>query len=133
EARAGHRAAEAHAWAVVRHAWPGDDRGGVSELLHAVSALLAARPCWWIVPGREPQAVPLASDAVLDNPFGFAALAEGHELVLLDAELPAGLWLGHPPHDAAGDGWAVEVWGTEPWLSAATRALREWRARRDAR
>jgi hypothetical protein len=66
--------------------------------------------------------VAVESDAVLDNPLGFAALAGG-ELVLLDQEVPAGIWLGGP---AAGTGgWELEVWGAEPWLSAATRALRE--------
>jgi hypothetical protein len=103
----------------------------VSAVLHRAAALLGARACWWIVPGREPQAVPLAADAVLDNPFGFAALAEGAELVLLDRELPAGLWLG-PPTEAGAPGWELEAWGSEPWLSAATRAVREWRASRDA-
>jgi hypothetical protein len=29
--------------------------------------------------------------------------------------------------DPTGDGWELEVWGTEPWLSAATRAIRERR------
>jgi hypothetical protein len=124
EARAAHRAAAEHAWGVVRHAWAAGDRAGVAAVLHAVRALVGARPVWLVVPGREPQAAPLDAEAALDNPLGFAALAEGGELLLLDQELPAGLWLG----GAAEDGWEVEAWGAEPWLSAATRAVREWRA-----
>jgi hypothetical protein len=67
---------------------------------------------------------------VLDNPLGFATLA-GHELLLLDRELPAGLWLWRRVHDdGAARGvtvaWELELWG-EPWLSAATRAIRELR------
>jgi hypothetical protein len=82
------------------------------------------------VPGREPQAAAVTVDAVLDNPLGFAALAEDYELVLSDAALPAGLWLGrhaHAPPTPPRYTWELEVWGTEPWLSAATRALRGWR------
>lgn len=128
EARAGHRAAEAHAWALVGHVWESDDRAAVATVLHRTAALLGARPSWLIVPGREPQAVALSSDAVLDNPLGFAALADDYELVLLDQQLPAGLWLARRTPGASHHAWELEVWGTEPWLSAATRALREWRA-----
>jgi hypothetical protein len=66
------------------------------------------------------------SEAVLDNPVGFAAAAD-HELRLLDQELPAGLLLDRRSHvhgpDVVRYTWELEVWG-EPWLSAATRALR---------
>ncbi len=131
EARAGHRAAGEHAWAVVRHAWGEDGRAGAAAVLQALSALVGPRPVWLVVPGREPQAVEVDSDVVLDNPIGFAVLAEGGELVLLDRQLPAGVWLGRHAGAAPGApaGWELEVWGAEPWLSAATRALREWRAR----
>jgi len=130
EARAAHRAASEHSWALVQHAWATDDREGVSAVAHALGARIGARPAWLVVPGREPQAVAVAGDAVLDNPLGFAALSEDHELVLLDAALPAGLWLGRqtdvgPPPTR--HGWELEVWGTEPWLSAATWALRQGR------
>jgi hypothetical protein len=126
EARAGHRAAGERPWALVRHAWPDDHRAGVVHVVHALSALAGPRAAWLIVPGREPQAAAVASDAVLDNPLGFAALAEDGELVVLDAELPAGVWLGRPPlTPPAPRRWELEVWGAEPWLSAATRALRE--------
>jgi hypothetical protein len=129
EARASHRTAGEHEWGVARREWTRDDRGAVVALLHIVRAHLGPRPVWLIVPGREPQAVVADSDAVLDNPLGFAALAD-FELVLLDQQLPAGLWLlrhshGHP--DATTHGWELEVWG-EPWLSATTRAMRELRA-----
>jgi len=129
EAGAAHRAGRRHAWAVVRRRWGGDERAAVAALVHAVSAHVGSRPAWLILPGREPQAVAVESDAVLDNPLGFAALAGG-ELVLLDQEVPAGVWLAGP---AAGVGaWELEVWGAEPWLSAATRALREQPASDDA-
>jgi hypothetical protein len=131
EARAGHRAAGEHAWAVVRHAWGEDGRAGAAAVLQGLGALVGSRPVWLVVPGREPQAVEVDSDVVLDNPIGFAGLAEGGELVLLDRQLPAGVWLGRHAGAAPGApaGWELEVWGAEPWLSAATRALREWRAR----
>ena len=132
EARAAHREAADLPWALVRHLWTTADRAGVTAVLHGVSGSLGSRACWLIVPGREPQAVPLASDAALDNPLGFAALAAAPELVLLDQQLPAGLSLvrhdGEPPGPAH-ERWELEVWGAEPWLSAATRAIREWRAR----
>lgn len=127
EARAGHRAAEEHGWALVRRGWPSDARDAVAALVHAVSAHLGARPVWLVVPGREPQIAPVSSDAVLDNPLGFAALGDS-EMVLLDQAVPAGLWLGrHSYHypDEVRYAWELEVWGAEPWLSAATRAMRE--------
>jgi hypothetical protein len=128
EATAGHRAAEDHGWALVRHASPTDDRAALVALLHAIERRLESRAVWLVVPGREPQVVPLTSDVVLDNPLGFAALAD-FELVLLDQQVPAGLWVGRHVHDAGAGAvahsWELEVWGAEPWLSAATRALRE--------
>ena len=124
DARATHRQGAAHDWSVVRHRWPAGDRARVAAVLHALSALLGPRTVWLIVPGREPQAVALSSDDILDNPFGFATLGGEPELVLLDQQLPSGLWLGAQVAPAE-DGWELEVWGTEPWLSAATRALRE--------
>jgi hypothetical protein len=132
EARAGRVAAEEYPWALVRREWPGDDRGAVTTLVHAISRRLGPRPVWLVVPqqGPPPQVAVLSSDAVLDNPLGFATLAQ-FELILLDREMPAGLWLGRHSHHY-GPGWKtieytweLEVWGTEPWLSAATRALRE--------
>jgi hypothetical protein len=70
--------------------------------------------------------VELGSDAVLDNPLGFAAAGIG-ALRLLDRELPAGLWLVRRSHHYGPSTiryrWELDVWG-EPWLSAATRALR---------
>ena len=124
EARASHRQAEPSSWAMVRRQWPRDEREGVVNLLHALSELLGPRSVWLVLPGREPQAVGLAADAVLDNPLGFAALTD-FEMVLLDQTVPAGLWLlrhSYPTSSA----WELEVWG-EPWLSAATRAIREQR------
>jgi hypothetical protein len=130
EARRAHGEGASHEWAIVRHRWPAGDRARVAAVLHGLSELLGRRASWLIVPGREPQAVALSSDVVLDNPFGFATLGGAPELVLLDGQLPAGLWLGPPVSgvsDPTGDGWELEVWGTEPWLSAATRAIRERR------
>ena len=125
EARASHREAEPHGWALVRHEWPGDERERVVRLLHALSARLGSRELWIILPGREPQAVSLVSDAVLDNPLGFAALSE-FEMLLLDHSVPAGLWLHRRGLSTDGFAWELEVWG-EPWLSAITRAIRETR------
>ena len=126
---AAHRAAEPHDWGLVRRAWRAADVTACADTLHRLSHHLGARPVWLVVPGRSPQAVSLASDVVLDNPLGFAALARGPHgpaLQLLDPEVEAGLWLvrhsHHYPGDG-GDGWELEVWG-EPWLSAATRAPR---------
>ena len=124
ESEAGQRAAREHGWAVVRHEWPVEARGAAAALVQAVGARMETRGVWLILPGRDPQAAPLDAEAVLDNPLGFARLG-GEELVLLDRELPAGLWLAGP--GAGTGGWRLEVWGSEPWLSAATRALREHR------
>jgi hypothetical protein len=136
EARAAHRTAEEGGWALVRHEWPVDDREGVTALVHAVGARVGPRPVWLVVPDREPQVVALTADAVLDNPLGFAGLASrfggtlrGMELVVADREVPAGLWLGRHIDAVGPEGvrhsWELEVWGAEPWLSAATRAVRE--------
>ncbi len=126
EARASHRQAEPNSWAMARREWACDEREGVVALLHALSDLLGTRSAWMILPGREPQAVGLSVDTVLDNPLGFAALSD-FEMVLLDQSVPAGLWLlrhSYPTSSA----WELEVWG-EPWLSAATRAIREQRGK----
>ena len=128
EAGAAHREARDQGWAVVGAAWPAEGRARVVSLLHAVSALVGPREVWLVMPGREPQAVALSADVVLDNPLGFASLAGG-ELTLLDRDVPGGLWLAGPAAGAHGvaDEWQLEVWGAEPWLSAATRAVREAR------
>jgi hypothetical protein len=134
EARATHRDAEPNSWAVARRQWTcehreREHREHMVGLLHAISARLGSRPTWLVLPGREPQVVPVPSDAVMDNPLGFAALA-GFELLLSDQAVPAGLWLMRHTHGASGASgadavtWELEVWG-EPWLSATTRALRE--------
>ena len=122
EARASHRQAAPNSWSMVRQEWANDEREAVVALLHALSALLGPRSAWMIVPGREPQAVGLTTDTVLDNPLGFAALSD-FEMVLLDQSVPAGLWLLRHSYPTS-SGWELEVWG-EPWLSAATRAIRE--------
>ena len=127
EARASHRDAEPDSWAIVRRAWEDDDRSAVTYLLHAIGEILEPRATWLILPGREPQAVALPADAILDNPVGFAALSD-FELVMLDQRVPAGLWLLRRARaqPSTGFSWEMEVWG-EPWLSAATRAIRESR------
>lgn len=123
ELTASHRDAEPYDWALVRHAWPAAAVGDCADALHRLSRNLGARAVWLVdgTPAVPAQAAALDSDAVLDNPFGFAALAEGDapELRLLDRDVAAGLWL---TRDVA-SGWELEVWG-EPWLSATTRALR---------
>jgi hypothetical protein len=123
ELSASHRDAEPYDWALVRHAWPAAGAGDCADALHRLARNLGVRAVWLVdgAPAAPAQAAPLDSDAVLDNPFGFAALAEGDgpELRLLDRDVAAGLWL---TRDVA-SGWELEVWG-EPWLSATTRALR---------
>jgi hypothetical protein len=128
EFAASHEAAEPNEWALVRREWPARDTEALSDTLHRLARNLGARPVWLVVPGRVPQGAVLTSDAVLDNPFGFAALAEGQapELRLLDREVAAGLWLvreGHRMGTVVVQEWSLDVWG-EPWLSAATRSLR---------
>jgi hypothetical protein len=126
EAAAAQRAAAEQSWAVVRQAWTGEARDALVALLHVVSASVGERPVWLILPGREPQVVPLTSEVVLDNPLGFAALG-GDELVMLDQAVPGGVTLIRVRRaaGAAEESWDLEVWGAEPWLSAATRALRQ--------
>ena len=123
--RAAYDAAEPHDWALVACAWGSAEEPAIAEALHRLSRNLGARPAWLLAWAGAPQAVALASDVALDNPLGFAAAA-GHELALLDRELPAGLWLVRHSHHYGPDvrfTWELEVFG-EPWLSAATRALR---------
>ena len=121
-----HAAAEAHEWARVARWWGADEAGDLADTLHRISRHVGPRAVWLLLREREPQAVGIASDAVLDNPLGFAALT-GHELRLLDQDVPAGVWLLRHSYHSPGDTryrWELEVWGAEPWLSAATRALR---------
>ena len=125
--RASERAAEGQDWALARQCWPLGDLDEAVDALHRLSTNLGARPVWLIVPARDPQACALVSDAVLDNPLGFATLA-GHELALLDREVTAGLsfvrYLSRGESAGADDvEWELVVWG-EPWLSATMRALR---------
>ena len=125
EYRASERAAEGQDWALARQAWPLHDIDELVDTLHRLSNNLGTRAVWLVFPGRAPQACSLASSTVLDNPLGFAGL-DDHELAILDQGVPAGLSLKR--HDANGsedleDEWELVVWG-EPWLSAATRALR---------
>jgi hypothetical protein len=129
ELRASHGDAEPHDWALVRHAWPAHEATVCADALHRLARNLGPRPVWLVgMSAHAPaQAAALDSEAVLDNPFGFAALAatddaagtDAAELRLLDRDVAAGLWL---TRDAA-RGWELAVWG-EPWLSATTRALR---------
>ena len=125
ELAASRRDAEPHDWALLRHAWPAGAARECVEALHRLARNVGARAVWLVdeAPGAPPLAAALDSDAVLDNPLGFAALADGDgdeaALRLLDRDVAAGLAL-------ARDGtreWTLEVWG-EPWLSATTRALR---------
>jgi hypothetical protein len=126
EYRACERASEGQDWALARATWALADIDEAIETLHRLSNNLGVRASWLIVPEREPQACLLMSDVVLDNPLGFALLAE-HELALMDQSVPAGLSFLRHSHQN-GDGaveyeWELVVWG-EPWLSATTRALR---------
>lgn len=126
EARAAYRAAEAQRWGVVGREWWSDERDAIVDVLHAVRAAIGQRPVWFIIPGREPQVVPLASDVVLDNPLGFMALTDD-EFTMFDQAAPAGLTLARHAHFRGGGlttySWEMEAWGAEPWLSALGRAL----------
>jgi hypothetical protein len=127
EYRASERAAEGQEWALARASWPLADLDEAIDALHRVSSNLGPRGVWLIVPGREPHACPLASDVVLDNPLGFALLAD-QELALLDRDVPAGFSFKRYERESEDGGtdyeWELIVWG-EPWLSATMRALRE--------
>lgn len=125
EYRAGERDAEGRDWALARHAWPLEDVDEAVDALHRLSNNLGSRDVWLIIPDREPQACALMADMVLDNPLGFAALAR-NELALMDRAVPAGLSFQRydlSTEYGAEHEWELVVWG-EPWLSAATRALR---------
>ncbi|HET7566219.1 MAG TPA: hypothetical protein VFJ96_14550 [Gemmatimonadaceae bacterium] len=128
EALAAYRSAEAQEWTIVHSEWRSDALVAMVEFCHAVSAALGARAVWLILPGREPQVVPVSSELVLDNPLGFAALGD-YEFMLLDQALPAGLALLRHSHHWGPEqttySWEAEAWGAEPWLSVTTRALRE--------
>jgi hypothetical protein len=130
EVRTAYRGAEEQAWGVVRGEWSSDDRGAVVDVLHAFAAALGPRSVWLVIPDREPQVVPLESDVALDNPLGFVALAD-HELTLFDQPLRAGLTLTRHSHFRGharmSYSWEVEAWGSEPWLSTLTGALRQVR------
>jgi hypothetical protein len=122
---AGRGAAAPNEWAIVSRHWGGDEADTLTATLHRLSYNLGSRPAWLLTADREPQAVLLQSDAVLDNPLGFAAVATD-EVRLLDRDVTAGLWLLRHSHHfraVAGYTWELNVWG-EPWLSATTRALR---------
>jgi hypothetical protein len=123
---AGRGAAEPNEWAIVSRHWGTDEVDALTSTLDRLSRNLGPRAAWLLTADHEPHAVPLQVDAVLDNPLGFAALGE-HQVRLLDRSVPAGLWLRrHSRQFGLGPArhtWQLEVWG-EPWLSAATRALR---------
>lgn len=116
-------------WALVRRTWDGVQEQAVVDTLHRLARNAGAREAWLLVSmppgGAGPHAAAIASELVLDNPLGFAAMADG-ELRLLDQAVPGGLWLQRHAREQAGGvrfTWELEVWG-EPWLSAATRAFR---------
>jgi len=138
EARAAAHDAESSGWALVRREWRRDDRAAVAALLQAIGERVGPRAAWLIVDDREPQAVPIAADAALDNPLGFASLGSHalvQQLMLVDEAVPGGLTLSRHAHHGAGGvvtfSWELEAWGAEPWLSAATRSIREAGARGD--
>lgn len=123
---ASHRAADELAAGVVERVWPEAEIDAAVDTIHRLARNVGPRPVWLIVPLTDSHGVDMPNDLPLDNPLGFAALADS-ELRLLDRELPAGLWfLRHAPQLATGHfayRWELSVWG-EPWASAATRALR---------
>jgi hypothetical protein len=112
--------------ATVEATWPQDEIERAVNFIHALIEQVGARPAWLIIQLTEPQAIALTSEVVLDNPLGFATLAD-NEVRLLDRELPAGLSFIRHSHDhgpmLTEYIWELTTWG-EPWASAATRALR---------
>ena len=112
--------------AVVSQTWPQAEIERAIDTVHRIAQQVGDRSVWLVIALTEPHALSLSSEAILDNPLGFAALGD-HELRLLDRELPAGLWLLrhslHPGAAQAQYSWELTVWG-EPWASAATRVLR---------
>ena len=110
----------------VGRTWPQEDIEHAVNSIHALIEPVGARLVWLIVKLTEPQAIAVPGEVVLDNPLGFAALAD-REVRLLDRELPAGLWLLRHSHHYGPThteySWELAVWG-EPWASATTRALR---------
>ena len=122
---ASHHAHELHG-GVTEETWRQAQVQLAVDALHRASRNLGSRPVWLLVGLSDPHAVALASEIVLDNPLGFAALGD-HELRVLDCELPAGLWLLRGTHQAEAETsdctWELTAWG-EPWASATTRALR---------
>ena len=110
----------------VEAAWPQEEIERAVNYIHALIEHVGARTAWLIMQLTEPQAVVLTSEIVLDNPLGFATLAD-NEVRLLDRELPAGLNFVRISHNygplLTDYTWELTVWG-EPWASAATRALR---------
>jgi hypothetical protein len=125
EFREAHAVAEPNDWAFIRHEWPMDAEADVAKRCHLLGRNLGVRTVWLLVGDHTPQAVTLRSDIVLDNPLGFAGIAD-HQLCLFDGEVTAGLWLARHSHHFGAEvqfTWELDVFG-EPWLSAAARALR---------
>ena len=125
EFRASHDDALPDEWALVGRVWEATEEQALVDTLHRLARNVGARDAWMLWPESGPHAAALASDLVLDNPLGFAAMADG-ELRLLDQAVPGGLWLRRLVREEEGGvvfSWELEVWG-EPWLSAATRAFR---------
>jgi len=126
EFKAGYESAEPHDWALVKAVWDGAKTPALVEALNKLSNHLGNREVWLLDLREEWQAVALDSEQVLDNPVGFAAVCD-QQVALLDRDVPAGLWLvRHSYHfrKSTRYEWELEVWG-EPWLSAATRTLRD--------
>lgn len=126
EFRAAHSAAEPNEWAISRSEWSAAASTELVETLHRLARNLKNRAVWLLTGERTSQAITVESDAIFDNPLGFAAIAD-YELRLLDQQVAAGAWLVRHSHHFGRDNvrytWELEVFG-EPWLSAATRALR---------
>jgi hypothetical protein len=125
EYQASYDAAAPNEWALVRREWPAAEATDLVDTIHRLARNAGGRRIWVLGLGGDAQAAASHSDAVLGNPLGFAA-ATAHQLALLDAEVPAGVSLARHSHHIGprvSFSWELEVWG-EPWLSAATRALR---------
>jgi hypothetical protein len=126
EFKAGYESAVPHDWALVKVVWGDAKTPDLVDALNKLSNHLGNREVWLLDLREERQAVALDSEEVLDNPVGFAAVCD-QQVALLDRDVPGGFWLvRHSYHvgRAITYEWELEIWG-EPWLSAATRTLRD--------
>src|SRR5689334_1839065 len=112
EYRASYDVAAPSEWALVRREWPAIEVTELVDAVHRLARNVGRRPVWVLCLGEDAQAAASDSDVVLDNPLGFAAVT-GHQLALLDVEVPAGVSLARHSHHVGprvSFRWELEVW-----------------------